>query len=96
MILSLKNSYDIFNPLFNYFTDLNISPLPQPFCLSLSGNLHWLHGSVVHWKLVHGVLQTFVCTVSPHGLPPFAAFRSIYLIILYDSYIIEDKTIHSS
>jgi len=69
--------------MFIYFTNLNISPSPQPFSLSLSGNLHWLHGSVVHWKLLHGVLQTFVCTVSPHGLPPFAAFRSIYLTTYY-------------
>jgi len=83
MILSKKNVYYTLNLLFNYRTDLNISPSPQPFCLSLSGNLHWLHGSVVHWKLLHGVLQTLVCTVSPHGLPPFAAFRSIYLTINY-------------
>lgn len=66
------------NLLIIYRTNLNISPSPQPLSLSLSGNLHWLQGSVVHWKLLQGVLQTFVWTVSPHGLPPFDAFRSTY------------------
>lgn len=60
-----------------YRTSLNISPSPHPLDLSFSGNLHWLHGSVVHWKLLHGVLHTFVCTVSAHGRPPLVAFRSI-------------------
>lgn len=60
-----------------YRTSLNISPSPHPLDLSFSGNLHWLHGSVVHWKLLHGVLHTFVCTVSPHGRPPLVALRSI-------------------
>lgn len=73
--------YCVINSLFIYRTNLNISPSPQPLSLSLSGNLHWLQGSVVHWKLLQGVLQTFVWTVSPHGLPPFDAFRSIYLIM---------------
>lgn len=71
------------NSLIIYRTDLNISPSPQPLSLSLSGNLHWLHGSVVHWKLLQAVLQTFVWTVSPQGLPPLDAFRSIYSIVYF-------------